>query len=67
MRSWYTIVNTPPIQLHFVDKEIDKITTTSNTEIHHLSSQLEDMTMKWDKVEQYKLTEKALNKELEDT
>lgn len=47
------------------NKEIDKINTHSKAEIHALNGQLEDLTLKWDKVDGYMKVESELREDLE--
>jgi hypothetical protein len=50
-----------------IAKEIDRIITNNKTEVNNLNNQLEDISAKYDKVEQFVAIEANLRSDLENT
>jgi signal transduction protein with GAF and PtsI domain len=46
------------------EKEVDKITTHSKAEVHTYTSKIEDLAVKFDKVEQFEAEERKLREAL---
>ena len=51
----------------FLAKEIDRIISNNKTEVNNLNNQLEDISAKYDKVEQFVAIEANLRSDLENT